>query len=102
LRERFGRLHLDDHGNVFNTNLLQVLELGAMLDVAEAMAQSALLRRESRGAHQRLDHPERDDARFLKHSLAHYRGAESPAIGYVDVVITRSPPGKRAYGGAAP
>jgi fumarate reductase flavoprotein subunit len=100
LRDRFGRLHLDDRGNVFNTNLTQILELGAMLDVAEAMAQSALHRRESRGAHQRLDHPGRDDARFLQHSLARYRGAEPPTIGYSDVVITRSPPGKRAYGGA--
>jgi fumarate reductase flavoprotein subunit len=101
LRDRFGRLHLDDRGNVFNTNLTQILELGAMLDVAEAMAQSALQRRESRGAHQRLDHPERDDARFLQHSLARYRGTEPPTIGYSEVVITSSPPGKRAYGGTA-
>jgi fumarate reductase flavoprotein subunit len=101
LRGRYGRLHLDDRSNVFNTNLLQALELGAMLDVAETIAQSALQRTESRGSHQRLDHPRRDDAAFLKHSLARYAGAAPPAISYRDVTITRSPPGERIYGGKA-
>jgi fumarate reductase flavoprotein subunit len=101
LRGRYGRLHLDDRSNVFNTNLLQALELGAMLEVAEAIAQSALRRTESRGSHQRLDYPKRDDAAFLKHSLAHYQGAAPPAISYRDVTITRSPPGERSYGGRA-
>jgi fumarate reductase flavoprotein subunit len=101
LRRRFGDIQLGDRSNVFNTDLLQVLELGSMLDVAQAMAHSALARRESRGSHQRLDHPARDDKDFLKHSLATYRGAEPPSIGYGDVVITRSPPGERVYGGAA-
>jgi fumarate reductase flavoprotein subunit len=70
-----------------------------MLECAEAVAQSALARRESRGAHQRLDHPERDDGRFLKHSLATHAGHGAPRIGYRDVVITRSQPGVRDYSG---
>ena len=101
LRQRFTQIQLEDRSNVFNTNLLQILELGCMLDVAEAIAHSALQRRESRGSHQRLDHPARDDANFLKHSLAAYGGAGPPSLSYRDVVITRSPPGERVYGGAA-
>jgi len=99
LRARYGRLELHDKTNVYNTDLLQALELGSMLDCAETVAQSALARTESRGAHQRLDHPERDDARFLRHSLATYRGADAPGIGYRDVVVTKSQPGVRDYSG---
>jgi fumarate reductase flavoprotein subunit len=99
LRERYRRLELHDKTNVYNTDLLQALELGSMLDCAEAVAQSGLARRESRGAHQRLDHPERDDRNFLRHSLAAYRGAGAPDIGYRDVVITKSQPGVRDYSG---
>jgi fumarate reductase flavoprotein subunit len=99
LRERYRRLELHDKTNVYNTDLLQALELGSMLECAEAVAQSALARRESRGAHQRLDHPERDDGRFLKHSLATHAGHGAPRIGYRDVVITRSQPGVRDYSG---
>jgi len=101
LRRRYGQLLLEDRSNVFNTDLLQALELGSMLDVAEALAQSALERNESRGSHQRLDHPGRDDDRFLRHSLATYRGADPPTISYCDVVITRSQPAERVYGGQA-
>jgi len=101
LRVRFRQVQLEDRSNVFNTNLLQILELGSMLDVAQAIAHSALQRKESRGSHQRLDHPMRDDANFLKHSLAIYGGAGPPSIDYREVVITRSQPGERVYGGAA-
>jgi len=102
LRARYDRLQLEDRSNVFNTDLIQALELGSMLEVAQAIAHSALRREESRGSHQRLDYPERDDSNFLKHSLAHYRGAEPPDIDYCDVTITRSKPAKRVYGGEAP
>jgi succinate dehydrogenase flavoprotein subunit len=101
LRTRYRNVQLQDRSNVFNTDLIQVLELGCMLDVAEALAHSALQRKESRGSHQRLDYPARDDDNFLKHSLATYRGVEPPAISYRDVVITRSQPAERVYGGAA-
>jgi fumarate reductase flavoprotein subunit len=65
------------------------------------MAHSALERRESRGAHQRLDgFTERDDAKYLKHTLSTWQGDAAPKISYSDVVITKSPPGTRAYGAA--
>ena len=70
-----------------------------MLDCAEAVVVSARERRESRGAHQRLDFPERDDRSYLRHSLAQYRGGEPPRIDYLDVVITKSQPGVRDYSG---
>jgi fumarate reductase flavoprotein subunit len=100
LRRRYRGIELHDKTNVYNTDLLQALELGSMLDCAEAVAQSALARKESRGAHQRLDFAGRDDQRYLKHSLSHYRGSDAPRVDYLDVVITRSQPGVRDYSGA--
>jgi len=99
LRRRYANIELHDKTNVYNTDLLQALELGSMLDCAEAVAVSALERKESRGAHQRLDCTERDDARYLRHSLAQYQGEAPPRIGYLDVVITKSQPGVRDYSG---
>ncbi|MBS1217555.1 MAG: fumarate reductase flavoprotein subunit [Proteobacteria bacterium] len=99
LRRRYAAIELHDKTNVYNTDLLQALELGAMLDCAEAVTVSALARTESRGAHQRLDFTARDDAKFLRHTLALYRPEGAPAIDYRDVVITRSPPGVRDYSG---
>ncbi len=101
LRQRYRTLSIDDHSMVFNTQLFQALELGAMLDVGEAMVHAALARRESRGAHQRLDFPERDDQQFLHHSLVHYGGEQPPSLSTKPVTITRSPPAARVYGGAA-
>ena len=99
LRHRYADIALHDKSNVYNTDLLQALELGSMLDCAEAVAACAAARKESRGAHQRLDFTERDDVAYLKHSMATYRGAEPPQVDYRDVVITRSPPGVRDYSG---
>lgn len=102
LKQRYRRVGLDDHSRAWNTEWLLAIELGHLLDVAQAMAHSALERRESRGSHQRLDGFERrDDGAFLKHSLAHYRADEVPRIDYGPVKITRSHPGTRAYGAAA-
>jgi len=101
LRQRHHRVQLDDRSRGWNTEWLLAIELGYQLEVAQAMAHSALERRESRGSHQRLDgHTERDDVNFLKHSLAHRRGDDAPRIDYGPVRITRSPPGTRAYGAA--
>jgi len=97
LRDRFARVRLDDRTRSFNTERIAVLELECMLDVAEAVAHSALARTESRGSHQRTDRPKRDDVRFLKHTLA-YRTDGAPRIEYLDVVITRWPPSERVYG----
>jgi len=99
LRERYAKLHLEDRSNVFNTHLIYMLELGSMLEAAHTIAHGARLRQESRGSHQRLDYPARDDEQFLKHSLAYYTGEGEPRIKYLDVVITRLPPGARTYGG---
>jgi len=102
LRARYrGGIRLDDHSKAFNTEFLTAIELGFMLEVAEAMAHAALQRQESRGAHVRLDgYQDRDDANFLKHSLASYRGDGPPEVSWQDVVITTSPPRQRHYGGA--
>jgi fumarate reductase flavoprotein subunit len=98
LQERFQDLSLDDQSYTFNTELTAALELSYMLDVGQTIVQSALERRESRGSHQRTDYPQRDDERFLAHSLA-YRGEDgAPRIEYRPVTITRWPPGKRVYG----
>ena len=98
LRERFANIQLDDHSLCFNTELTAALELDFMLDIAAAVAQSALARTESRGSHQRTDYPQRDDEKFLKHSMAYWRKGESPRVDYLDVVITKWPPGDRVYG----
>jgi fumarate reductase flavoprotein subunit len=98
LHERFDDLALDDRSYTFNTELTAALELSYMLDVAQTIVHSALHREESRGSHQRTDHPQRDDERFLRHSLAHRGSDGSPRIDYTPVTITRWPPGKRVYG----
>jgi fumarate reductase flavoprotein subunit len=97
LKERFLQVGLMDKSLSFNTELTSALELGYLLDSAEAVAFSALARQESRGSHQRTDFPNRDDQRYLKHSLA-YRTDGDPRIDYKDVVITRWPPAERVYG----
>jgi fumarate reductase flavoprotein subunit len=101
LKERYRNLHLDDGSRAWNTEWLLAIELGYLIDVAQAMAHSALNRKESRGSHQRLDgFTERDDVNFLNHSLAIFRGGDAPAISYQPVKITSSVPGTRAYGAA--
>jgi fumarate reductase flavoprotein subunit len=102
LRERFKQVKLDDRSSVWNSEWLNVIELGYLLEVAQCCANSALLRKESRGAHQRLDgYEKRDDVNFLRHSLA-YRdaGGGPPRIEYGEVVITSSQPAERVYGAA--
>ena len=98
LQERSCNIALDDHSRTFNTERLAALEFSFMLDVAEAIAMSALRREESRGAHQRTDFPKRDDQRFLAHSLARRDADGSCRIEYKPVTITRWPPGERVYG----
>nr|WP_294520883.1 fumarate reductase (quinol) flavoprotein subunit [uncultured Rhodopila sp.] len=102
LRARYrAGIALDDHSRSFNTEWLTTIELGFMLEVAEAMAHSAYNRKESRGAHVRLDeYKTRDDEHFLQHSLATYTGEGPPAISYQPVTITKSQPRTRSYGGA--
>jgi fumarate reductase flavoprotein subunit len=101
LRDRYKDIQLTDKSTVFNTALVHALELDAMIEVSHSLAHSAVLRTESRGAHQRLDYEKRDDAKFLTHSMAHYNPNGDPRIDYLDVVITKSQPAERLYGGAA-
>jgi len=96
LRERFKNIIIEDRGSTFNTEIMNALELDFMLDVAEAVANSALKRRESRGSHTRTDFPKRDDEHFLKHTLA-YRTPDGPKIDYLPVTITRWQPEERKY-----
>ncbi len=97
LKERYRQVCISDKSLSYNTELIAALELGFLLDAAEAVSFSALARRESRGSHQRTDFPKRDDQNFLKHSLA-FRTEGDPRIDYLDVVITRWPPAERVYG----
>jgi len=98
LQERFEDVSLDDHSYTFNTELTAALELSFMIEVARTIVHSALERRESRGSHQRTDHPGRDDGAFLKHSLASRSADGHPRIEYAPVTVTRWPPAQRVYG----
>ena len=97
LRDRFGRIKIEDSSRTFNTELMSVLELDYMLEVAEVITYSALAREESRGAHARRDFPERDDEKFLKHTIAFRTDEISPRLEYRDVRITNFKPQARAY-----
>ncbi|MEE8184179.1 MAG: succinate dehydrogenase/fumarate reductase flavoprotein subunit, partial [Acidobacteriota bacterium] len=98
LQERFRNVNLDDRSHTFNTEITSFLELSFMLDLAETIIQSGLRRTESRGAHQRTDYPERDDKKFLAHSLAYRNESGVPRIESLPVTITRWPPAERVYG----
>ncbi|MCH8090460.1 MAG: FAD-binding protein [Chloroflexi bacterium] len=96
LKERYGKVAVQDRGRVYNSSLLFVLELGYMIDCAEAIVASALDRKESRGAHTRLDYPERDDENWLKHIMVYYQPGE-PRIDHSPVTITHWQPQERKY-----
>jgi len=102
LQERYKNVGMKDGSLTFNTEWLYGIELGFLLDVGQAMANSALGRKESRGSHQRLDeYKERDDVNYLKHTLAFRQESGAPKLEYQDVVITKSQPAKRVYGAAS-
>ncbi len=96
LQKRFENIRVVDKRRVYNTNLVQTLELENLLDVGEAMILAALARKESRGGHARRDFPTRDDANFLKHSLVR-RTPDGPALDYKPVRITTWTPVERKY-----
>lgn len=96
LQQKYSQIRLDDQGKCWNTELIEALELRNLMIVGEVILDAALNRRESRGAHAREDYPDRDDANFLKHTLAYY----SPAgvdIQYKPVSITLFQPQERKY-----
>jgi succinate dehydrogenase / fumarate reductase flavoprotein subunit len=96
LKERYQMIALKDKGSCFNRDLLEALELGHMLDLAEVITMGALHRRESRGAHSREDFPERDDKTYLVHTLVRYSD-KGPQIFEKPVTITRFQPKERKY-----
>lgn len=96
LKERFKQVRVQDTGKIFNTDLLNTWEMGNLLDMAEVVAASALNRKESRGGHAREDYPERDDKKWLKHTLVWQKNGKLK-IGYKPVVITKFEPKKRVY-----
>jgi len=89
-------VQVKDRGRIYNTNLLNALEIDNLLDLAEVVVVGALARTESRGAHSRRDFPQRDDVNWLKHTLAHYTPT-GPRIEYIPVSITAWQPVERKY-----
>ncbi len=96
LKDRYHHIAITDKGDVFNMDLLEALELGYLLDCAEALVAGAVTRQESRGAHMREDFPDRDDTNWLKHTLA-YRTSGGLQMRYKPVVLTRFEPKERKY-----
>jgi len=97
LKERYTEVAIQDKGGCFNRDLLDVIELGYMLDLAEVVTLGALKREESRGAHFREDFPDRDDDKWLVHTLAHRVSGGPPQVSYKPVTVTRFQPKERTY-----
>lgn len=96
LKVRYKNMYVRNKGNVFNQELVNAIELEGMLDIAEAICIGALARKESRGSHYRLDHQERDDVNWLRHTLVSYR-QDVPIIDHKPVNITMYEPKRREY-----
>jgi succinate dehydrogenase / fumarate reductase flavoprotein subunit len=104
LRERYKNVHVDDKGKRFNTDLLEAVELGFLLDIAEVVVHAARNRKESRGGHMRDDYPKRDDEKYMKHTMAYLTGdphssdaTDHITLDWKPVVITRYQPMERKY-----
>jgi len=97
LRERYRLIGVHDRGKVFNTELMEAVELGFLLDVSDAVVAAALTRDESRGGHYREDHPIRDDDRWLTHSLAYREDDGMVRMEYKNVKLGRYVPMERKY-----
>jgi succinate dehydrogenase/fumarate reductase flavoprotein subunit len=97
LRERFKKARVTDHGKLFNTELVEALELSNMLEYSEVIIDGALARKESRGAHARVDFPKRDDVNWLKHTLAYKNADGSINLKHKPVSITKYQPEERKY-----
>ena len=104
LRERYKNIAVTDRGKKYNTDLLEAIELGFLLDLAEVLVVSALNRKESRGGHMRDDYPERDDEKYMVHTMAYLTGDPHSShaddhirIDWKPVVITNYQPMERKY-----
>jgi succinate dehydrogenase / fumarate reductase flavoprotein subunit len=96
LRERYANVSVGDKGRRYNSDLLEAVELGFLLDLAEVLVTGALARTESRGGHAREDYPTRDDVNFMRHTMA-YRTDDGIRLDYKPVVVTRYQPMERKY-----
>jgi succinate dehydrogenase / fumarate reductase flavoprotein subunit len=96
LKQRFPNVAIHDRGERFNTDLLEAMELGFLIDLAEVVVAGALAREESRGGHYREDFPTRDDVNFLVHTMA-YAGADGVRLEHKPVTITKYQPMERKY-----
>jgi succinate dehydrogenase / fumarate reductase flavoprotein subunit len=96
LRDRFKGVVVTDKGRTFNQSLIHTIETGWLLDLADAMVTGAIARTESRGAHARLDYPERDDESWMKHTLAYLEDDEI-RLDYSEVTVTKYEPQVRTY-----
>ena len=94
LRERYKGVIVTDKGRTFNQSLIHTIETGYLLDLAATMVTGAVERTESRGAHSRLDHPERDDDRWMKHTLS-YLEDDQISLDYSEVTMTQWEPQER-------
>jgi succinate dehydrogenase / fumarate reductase flavoprotein subunit len=97
LRERYLRVWVEDTARGYNTDLMEALELGYLIDLAETLVLSALARTESRGGHSREDHPARDDVNWMRHSLARRNERGEVELAYKPVTVTRYQPMERKY-----
>src|SRR5690606_2140457 len=104
LRERYRNIHVDDKGKRFNTDMLEAVELGFLLDIAEVVVYAARNRKESRGGHMRDDYPNRDDENYMKHTMAYLSGdphSSTPAdhirLDWKPVVFTKHENGELQY-----
>jgi len=97
LAERYHEISIQDRGETYNTDLVEALELGYLLEVSEATIHSCLHRTESRGAHAREDYPERDDKNWLKHTLVYKKGNGLVSFAYRPVVLGKFEPKARVY-----
>jgi len=104
LRERFKNIHVDDKGKRYNTDLLEAVELGFLLDIAEVVVVTARNREESRGGHMRDDYPTRDDEKYMKHTMAYLSGDAGSSnsddhirLDWKPVVFTKNEAGELRY-----
>ena len=96
LKQRYQHVGVDDHGKIFNTDLLNTWELGCLIDSAIVTAKCALERKESRGAHAREDFPKRNDKEWMKHTLAWMKDG-NVEVDYKPVKVTKYEPMERVY-----
>jgi len=100
LKERYGRISVHDKGKRYNSDLLEAIELGFLLELAEVTVASALNRKETRGGHAREDYPNRDDTNYMRHTMAYKEGRDllsDVRLDYKPVVQTRYEPMERKY-----